>query len=262
MKNNLSRINPCLTSLAALAALGAACLGVTSTALAASVTRIFTVEVSAANRHAFREGVIAWHKCERANGMNSAVMVYDAETGDASRFAFLVENASWAAMDQKNPAAKACRELFRDHVSPNIRRVSSEIVQQNPKVSHLTDIEPGPFPLAWVSAYRIKPGQARAFHAELRQFAAAAAKSHWEGQFEGDDVMGSGRGGADFILVWPNKNWADAGTQAKPSAREMMKSVYGAAAAKSIYEHFSDTVADQWSDVWSYDKALSLPAKK
>lgn len=260
--NNAFRNKKCRTSLAALAALGAVSLGLSQTALAAPVTRIFTVEVSAAHNHAFREAVIAWHKCERANGMNSTVLVYDAETGDLSRYAFLNVNHSWAEMDQKNPAAKACGALFRDGVLPNIQGASSEIMQENPKITHLTGSEPDPFPLAWVDAFRLKPGQSRAFHAALKEFAAAAAKSHWEGQFEGDDVMGSGEGGEDFILVWPNKNWADAGMQAKPSARQMMNSVYGKSKAKSIYKHFTDTIADDWSDVWSYDKELSLPAQK
>jgi hypothetical protein len=101
-------------------------------------------------------------------------------------------------------------------------------------------------------------GQGHNFHAALEKLAAAAAKKHWEGHFAGYDVMGSGEGGEDFLMVWPNKNWADAGTETKLSAKDMMYSVYGKSAAETNRRRFVQTIAEDGSDVWSYDKQLSV----
>ncbi len=216
------------TSLAAIAALTAACWGLPRTAVAASATRVYVVEVSWAKDHAFREGVMAWHSCELANGQRLKELVYDAETGDMSRYAFLEGYSSWAGMDQKNPAAKACAALFRAGVLPNIKAAYSEVMQENPKITWMPAADPGGAPpRRGGTALRLQPGQGDDFHAGLEKLAAAAAKTHWEGTFTGYDVMGAGAGGEDFLLVWPNKNWADAGTDPKPSIKQMMYSVYG-----------------------------------
>jgi hypothetical protein len=257
--NNRMHGRQLVSSLAALAALTAAS-GVP--ALAAPVTRVYIVAVSAPKDHAFREAVMAWDACQRANGSRSTVRVYDADTGDVGRYAFLQTHASWADMDHKNPAGKACAALFRTGVMPNITAASSHLTQISAKVTYMPGGDPGPAPMLWVNAYRIKPGQGHSFHAALEKLAAAAAKKHWEGHFAGYDVMGSGEGGEDFLMVWPNKNWADAGTEAKPSMKDMMYSVYGKSAAKANRRRFEDSIAEDWSDVWSYDKELSVTPEK
>jgi hypothetical protein len=259
---NHSRNNSRLTSIAALAALTVASAALARTALAASVTRVYIVDVPAASDHAFREGVAAWHRCERANGDRSTVLVYDAETGDLSRYAFLEPHASWADMDNKNPADEACRVLFRDGVLPTVKDAYSEILQQDPKITYMPGGDPDPAPIVWVSAFRFKPGQSSEFHAGLGKFAAAAAKTHWQGHWAGYDVVGAGQGGEDFLMLWPNKNWADVGTDPKPSDKEMMDSVYGKSAAEANHKRVTDSIADVWSDAWSYDKELSVTAQK
>lgn len=255
-----------LTSLTALAALGAVALGLSQTALAATVTRVYIVDVPAAKDHAFREGIMAWHKCLRANGAHETTPVYDSETGKGGRYAFLAIHQSWAAMDTKSPARKACGALFRAGVRPDVSDVSSYFMQENSKITHMTGSEPdseaAPTAIAWVGAFRIKPGQEHNFHSALEKFSAAANKTHWAGQIEGYDVMAAGRGGANFIIVSPNKNWADAGTEAKPSAKQMMYSVYGKSGADANRKLLEDSIADSWSEIWSFDKKLSdLPQK-
>jgi len=249
---------PALITVAA----AAASVGLSTPALAAEVTRIYVVEVPAPKDHAFREGVVAWHACERANGNHSSVLVYDAETGDVGRYAFLDVGTDWAQMDRKNPAEKACSALFRDSVLPNVSSATSEILQENSKLSYMPGGDPDPAPMVWVNAFRIKPGHGDEFHAGLEKFAAAAAKTRWQGHFTGYDVMGAGAGGEDFLLVWPNKNWADIGTDPNPSIKDMMNSVYGKSAAEASHKRFFDSVAADWADAWSYDKTLSATPEK
>jgi hypothetical protein len=264
--NNASRGKQRIRSLAALAALAATAAGLSPIALASPVTRVYVVDVPAAKDHAFREGVMAWNKCLRANGDHSTTEVYDSETGELGRYAFLAVHPSWADMDRMSPAGKACDALFRTAVLPQIGDASSDLMVQNPKITHMTGSEPdseaAPTAIAWVIEFRIKPGQDANFHSALEKYAAAANKTHWAGQFVGYDVMASGQGGEDFIIMGPNKNWADAGTNPKPSATQMMYSVYGESRAKANRKVLDDSIAESWSDIWSYDKTLSyLPQK-
>ncbi|MGH8317069.1 MAG: hypothetical protein ACREUL_03705 [Steroidobacteraceae bacterium] len=96
----------------------------------------------------------------------------------------------------------------------------------------------------------------------MAKFAAAAAKIHWEGHFAGYEIAGAGQGGENFVLVWPNKSWAEIGHDASPSTKDMMNSVYGEATAGAIHQKFLGAIAEFWSDGWSYDKDLSvIPAE-
>ncbi|HJS92465.1 MAG TPA: hypothetical protein VJ738_21035 [Steroidobacteraceae bacterium] len=251
-------IRPLRHSLAALTVVLAASMGLAPVAGAATIARVYVIVVPSAQDHAFNVGVKAWEKCLRAHGTKETTYAYDAETGDLSRYLFLNAYSAWSGMDARSPAGKACRGLFISGVSPHVGNAYSEVAELNDKDTYLPGGDPDPAPIIWVNGFRIKPGQSPAFHDGIAKFAAAAAKTHWQGHFGGWDIEASGQGGEDFVLVWPNKNWADVGTDPKPSAKDMMDGVYGEANAEAMHRKFMDTIADQWSDAWSYDKDLSI----
>lgn len=238
--------------------LGAAIGLAQAAAPATTITRVYVVKVPPAQDHAFNEGVKAWDKCLREHGTNRTTYVYDSETGDVTRYLFLSVFTSWGAMDTRDPAGEPCLAIFTTSVQPHASHAFSEVSVLNAKDSYMPGGDPDPWPIMWVDAYRIKPGKGPAFNAALAQFAAAAAKSHWQGHFAGYDIEGGGKGAENFVLVWPNKSWADVGTDPSPSAKDMVTSVYGAAAAESSHQKFTDAIAEHWSDAWSYDKDLSL----
>ncbi len=240
----------------------AAALGLAQVAAAGPVTRVFVVEVPPAQDHAFDEGMKNWEQCLRDHGAKRALYAYDAETGNTDRYLFLQDYSSWGGMDAHDPAGKACSAIFEAAVLPNFSHAFSEVSVLNAKDTYMPGGDPDPTPIMWVDAYRIKPGQAQNFNDALAQFAAAAAKAHWEGHFSGWDTDGSGPGGENFVLVWPNKNWADVGTDPSPSAKELMTSAYGKAAAAANHRKFEAAIAEYWSDAWGYDKDLTyIPAK-
>ena len=248
--------------LAGLAVVLAASMALAQAASATSVTRVYVVGVPPAQDHAFNEGVKAWETCLRSHGAKRTTYAYDSETGDDTRYLFLVEFGSWGDMDAHDPAGKACAALFRTQVQVHVTQVFSEIAVPNDKDSYMPGGDPDPAPMIWVDAYRIKPGQGDAFSDGLGKFAAAAAKTHWNAHFAGYDVEGGGQGAENFVLVWPNKNWADIGQDPSPSVKDMMNSVYGAAGAQSMHQAFLATIAEHWEDAWSYDKDLSvIPGK-
>ncbi|MFZ0500529.1 MAG: hypothetical protein WAU49_19060 [Steroidobacteraceae bacterium] len=244
--------------LAGIAVVLAASMGVAQAADSTSVTRVYVVSVPAAHDHAFNVGVKAWEKCLRDHGRKQATLTYDAETGDMSRYLFLNEYSTWGAMDAHDAAGKACMGTFQTAVLPHVGAAFSEVAMLNAKESYMPAGDSDPAPMLWADAYRIKPGQDTAFHDALRQFAAGAAKIHWDANFAGYDIAGSGQGGEDFVIVWPNKSWADSGQDPSPSADDMMAKVYGMAAAESMHQQFLASIAEHWQDAWSYDKDLSL----
>jgi len=243
-------------------ALLAAALGLTQTAAAGPVTRVFVVEVPPAQDQAFNQGMKSYEKCLRQHGAKHATHAYDSETGDTDRYLFLVDFSAWGDMDTHDPAGKACHGLFEAAVLPHFSHSFSEVAELNAKDTYMPGGDPDPTPIMWVNAYRIKPGQADDFRDALGMLAAAAAKAHWEGHFAGWDTDGAGQGGENFVLVWPNKSWADVGTEPSPSTKDLMNSTYGKAAADANHQKFIDAIAEEWSDAWSYDKDLSyIPGK-
>lgn len=178
-----------------------------------------------------------------------------------TRYAFLVPHGSWAQIGRHTAAGKACEDTFDRSVAPHFTGASSAIFQVDAKITYDPDNSQPTTPLWWVGDYRIKPGKAHEFVGAAHAFAAAAAKTGWDGHFIGYDVMAGGHGSPQFLVAWPNKTWAEDGMKPHPSARKMMESIYGKTGASAIFHEFSHTIQDEWSSIWSYDKKLSLPAK-
>ncbi|MGH8199789.1 MAG: hypothetical protein ACREVO_05420 [Steroidobacteraceae bacterium] len=259
---NTHLVRACAHRLAGLAVVLAASMGLAQVAAATPVSRVYIVEVPPAEDHAFNVGVQAWEKCLRDHGARQATYAFEAQTGDLSRYLFLNQYSSWGGMDAHDAAGMACRDTFGTAVLPHVSGAVSNIAVVNAKDTYMPGGDPDPPSVLWADAYRIKAGQEPAFNAALEKLAAAAAKTHWQGHFIGHDIMGAGKGGADFIIAWPNKSWADVGQDPSPSARDMMDRVYGAAAAESLHRKFVASIAEHWSESWSYDKDLSfIPGK-
>lgn len=248
--------------LASLGLLLAASLGLAHAAGPAAVSRVFIVVVPPAQDQAFNQGIKDWYKCLHDHGSTDVTLAYSAVTGDLDRYLFVEEHSSWADMDKRDPADKTCGPIFVSEVLPHAGQAFSEISVLNPKETYLPGGDPDPAPMLWVNAFRLKAGQAEAFGDVMAKFAAAAAKTHWQGHFGGYDVEGSGEDGLDFALVWPNRNWADIGTDPTPSIKDLMNSVYGKAASRAMHAKYTAAIATQWEDAWSYEKDLSyVPGK-
>lgn len=256
---NVPAIRPLTHRLAAFAVVLAAAMGLAQTATATMpVTRVFVVQVPSAQDHDFIVGVKDYEKCLSDHGTKQGTYVYDAQTGDLTRYLFLNGYSAWSGMDAHDAAGMACRGVFGAEVLPHVGQAFSEVAELNAKETYMPGDDPDPAPMIWVDSYRIKAGQEPAFGEGLQHLAAAAAKTHWEAHFEGYDIEAGGQGAQDFVLVWPNKSWADMGQEPNPSAKDMMTRLYGAAAAASGHRKFVASIAEHWADSWSFDKDLSL----
>ncbi len=239
-------------------ALLTATLGFSQAAAAAPVTRVFVVEVPPAQDHAFNQGMKSYEKCLRQHGDTRTRYAYDSETGDLTRYLFLDSYSAWGGMDDHDPARKACHALFGSAVVPHVSHAFSEVAELNAKDTYMPGGDADPAPIMWVEAYRLKPGHGDDFRNALGMLASAAAKAHWDGHFQGWDINGAGQGGEDFVLVWPNRSWAEVGQEPHPSTKDLMNSTYGNAAASANHQKYLEAIAESWSDAWSYDKDLSI----
>lgn len=240
----------------------AASMALAQAAGAAAVIRVFVVVVPPAQDQAFSQGIKDWNKCLHDHGSRHTALVYSAVTGDLDRYLFLDEHGTWADMDNHDPAGKACAPTFISEVLPNAGHAFSEIAVLNSRDSYMPGDDPDPSPMLWVDAYQIKPGRMEAFGDVMAKFAAAAAKTHWQGHFGGYDIEGSGQDAEDFVLIWPNESWADIGRDHTPSVEDLMGSVYGKAAARGMQAKYAAAIAAHWSEGWSYEKGLSyIPGK-
>jgi len=259
---SIRTIVPFLHRLTSFALVLAAALGVARTVSAASVTRAFVIVVPPAQEAAFNQGIKAWENCLHDHGAKHRTLAYSAETGDLDRYLFLDERDSWANMDVHEAAAKACGSIFLTQVQPHASQAFSEIAILNAKDTYMPAGDPEPAPMMWVVAYRIKPGQRQTLNDALAKLATAAAKTHWGAHFAGYDIQGSGQGAENFVLVWPNRSWADIGQAPKLSDTEVIASVYGKAAARANQKRLLATIADYWTDAWQYQQGLSyIPGK-
>lgn len=247
--------------LTCLGALLAGALGLAQAA-PAPVVRVYVGIVPPAQGNEFAAGLKVWEKCLSDHGGKQRLVTYAAQSGDLDRYLFLEEHQAWADMDHDDAANTACAPDFRSEVAPHLSQGFGEIAVLNLKESYLPGGDPEPAPMLWVEAFRLKPGYGEAFGEAFTKYAAAAAKVNWQTHFGSYDIQGSGNGGEDFLLVSPNRSWAEVGADPKPSVKDMMESVYGKAAAHAARRQFESAIADQWSDIWSYDKELSyIPAK-
>lgn len=227
----------------------------------APVSRFYVVEVAPAQDQAFQDGMKAWLKCLHEHADTRGLWAWSAETGDLGRYVFESDTRTWAGIDERNPADKACGGDFNTGVMPHISKAYSWVGERRPKMSHAG--MDGAMPAyVYVLDIKVKSGQGASFAEAVEKYAEAAAKIKWEGQWFTDAVTGGGKGSADYILVWPNKSWAEIGQEPNPSIKAMMEKVYGKAQAAAIRKQFFDAIDHQWDGVWSYSKDLSyIPAK-
>ena len=156
-------------------------LAVAEAADSGGVIRDYQVIVPPPRNHAFREGMKHWEKCLRDHGSSQTIYAYDAETGNQSRYAFVVPYSSWAEIGQRTAAGKACQDTFDRSVAPHFAGVVSAILQADPRTSYDPDKAPPTTALWWVQDFRIKPGKYHEFLGIAHAFAAAAAEAAKEG---------------------------------------------------------------------------------
>lgn len=230
-------------------------------AVSGTVTAIYVFEVPPSQARGFVTHLKNLIGCIKSRADHSFTALTYTKMSERDVYIIVEPYRTWAALKghRHDPAEGACVAMGL-HLA-NFTKATGEIALINPALSYMAD-DSNPAPMLWVIAYRVKPGQRANFVDSQERFASAAAKVHWDAHFTGYDVYGAGRGGPTFLYVSPENSWTALVQNANSSAEHMMESAYGKAAAQTTYRKFADSVAEEWSDVWSLDKDLSyIPAK-
>jgi hypothetical protein len=242
-----------------------------SSALAAEpgkavVTRVFSDTVAPAEQQAYETGEKAWNQCLHDHGVKFNVQALVHETGNTYMYSYTVGPYAWADFDEMTTAMKSCDATWRSQGNPHLKGETSEFVVDQPEMSHM--------PMGWqnqapsalldVMFFTLKHGRDAhdAFVAAAKKIAAAAEKAKWPYYFRFLEVQGGDEGSPDYILVMPNKSWAEYGEEADPSLWKMVGGVYGKAETNALRKSVNDAIDHTSEHVDRYNADLSYIAGK
>lgn len=232
----------------------------------AVVNRDWTDSVAPAQQQAYEAGQKAFNQCMREHGVKFNLMAVTHETGDTYKYSYVTGPYTWADFDAMDVATKPCDATWRAQGNPHLQSEISVFMVDQPELSHM--------PAGWekqaqpafidVIYETLKPGHEanEAFTATVKKMAAAAAKSHWPYYFRTMQVQGGDEGAPDYVVVLPQKSWADYGAEASPSLWKMVESVYGKEDTAAMRKSLNDAVQHSSSHVDRYSADLSyIPGK-
>lgn len=247
-------------------ALTAASSALAADANKAVVNRDWTDIVAPAQQEAYEAGLKAYNRCLREHGFKYSQYTVTHETGDTYKYSTVTGPYTWAAFDAMDAAAKPCDATWRAQSNPHLTSETSIFMVDQPELSHM--------PAGWekqaqpafldVIYEKLKPGHdaSEAFIAAVKKIAAAAAKSQWPYYFRMMKVDGGDEGSPDYVLVLPQKSWADYGAETNPPVWKMVEGVYGKDDTAALRKSLNDALEHSSSHVDRYSADLSYVAGK
>lgn len=232
----------------------------------ANVYRVFNDTVAPADQEAYEAGVKAYNQCLRDHGFKYTWGAWNHDTGNVYTYSYVAGPYTWADFDTMRSTGKACDSAWRKQANPHLKQETSAFLVSHPDMSHMpkdSDKAPPPAMLG-VYLFHVKHGrEAReAFTGAVKKIAAAADKSDWPGHFQTDEVNYGDDGAPDYLVLIPNKDWADVGMEANPTLWKMMENVYGKTEADAIRKSLNDAIEKSSSHIDSYNADLTYTAAK
>lgn len=232
----------------------------------AVVTRDFTDIVAPAHQQAYETGIKAFNQCLHQHGVKYTWTAWVHETGDTYKYSYTAGPYTWADMDTMRNQSKACDATWRAQGNPHLQGESSVFLVEMPELSHVPagwDKLPQPA-IVHVLYFTLKPGHDanETFMADMKKFAAAASKTKWPYYYRTLQAQGGDDGSPDYLLVIPNKSWAEAGAGPDPAFWKMVENAYGKADTDALRKSFNDSVAKISDHFDSYNADLSYIAGK
>lgn len=232
----------------------------------AVVSRDFTDTVSPMNQQAYEAGVKAWNQFLREHGSKYTWTAWVHETGDVYSYSYVAGPYSWSDFDTMRDAGKTCDAIWREQANPHLKGETSAFMVDQPDMSHMPAdwANQAPPALIAVMYFTLKPGHEAhaAFADAAKKIAAAADKAKWPYYFRFLQLQAGGEGAPDYVLVLPNKSWADYGSEANPSMWKMVEGVYGKADTDALRETVNNAIEKTSEHVDSYNADLSYIAGK
>ena len=232
----------------------------------ANVYRVFNDSVAPADQDAYEAGGKAYNQCLHDHGFKYTWTAWNHETGDTYAYSYVAGPYTWADFDTMHAAGKVCDATWHKMANPHLKGEGSAFMVGHADMSHMPkDSDKAPQPaMIGVVVFHLKNGHEahEAFANAVKKIAAAADKSNWSGHFETLEINYGGDGAPDYIVLLPNKNWADVGMEANPSLWKMMEGVYGKTEAAAIHKSLGDSIEKSSSHIDSYNADLTYTAAK
>ena len=253
----------CVASALALSAVSGA---FAAEASKANVYRVFNDTVAPAEQDAYEAGVKAYNQCLHDHGFKYTWGAWNHETGDTYRYSYVAGPYTWADFDTMHTSGKACDATWHKQANPHLKSEGSAFMVSHPDMSHMPkDSDKAPPPaLIGVVLFHVKNGHEahEAFTDAVKKIASAADKSNWSGHFQTDEINYGDDGSPDYLVLLPNKDWADVGAMANPPLWKMMENVYGKTEAAAIRKSLNDAIEKSSSHIDSYNADLTYTAAK
>lgn len=257
-------LTACVCSALALSAVTSAYAADTNKAM---VTRDWSDTVAPADQNAYEAGVKAYNQCLRDNGVKYDEVAYTHETGDTYKYSYVTGPYTWADFDTLRTQSKPCDAVWRSQANPHLKGETSAFFVDEPDMSHMPanwgkdDMRP---PLIHVLYFTLNQGHAadEAFTSVLKKAAAAANKSKWPYYYRVLAVQGGDEGSPDYLIVIPNKSWAEFGADPDPTFWKMVGNAYGQADVDAMRKSFGEAIKTSSDHVDSYSADLTYSGGK
>lgn len=256
-------LTSCVVSALALSAVTSTFAADTNNAV---VNRDYTDTVAPADQQAYEAGIKAYNHCLHEHGFKYTWTAWGHETGDDYKYSYTGGPYTWADFDTMHSTGKDCDATYRAQVNPHLKSETSAFMVDQPELSRMPAgwDKQAPPALITVTYYTLNPGHEadQAFTAAVTKITAAAAKAKWPYYYRTLKVQGGDEGSPDYILVFPQKSWADYGTEANPSVWKMVESAYGSTDTAALRKSLNDAIKTSSEHVDSYSADLSFTAGK
>jgi hypothetical protein len=232
----------------------------------ANVYRDFSDTVAPADQDAYEAGVKAYNQCLHEHGFKYTWNAWNHETGNVYQYSYVTGPYTWADFDAMHTTGKACDATWHKMANPHLKSEMSAFMIEHPEMSHMpksngTDAPPA---LIEVLYFTLKSGHEahEAFTDGAKKIAEAAEKSNWSGHFAIYEIRGGGADAPDYLVLFPDKSWADVGMEANPPLWKMMEGVYGKTKTAALRKSINDSIEKSSSHIDSFNADLTYTAAK
>lgn len=243
-------------SLAATALCAALIVTPTSTLLAQEeagpILTLYEVQVKHGHDSKWREGTKAWNKCYADNGGKSAWNAWRRMQGEGNVYVFSVMSDNWADVGERDPAAKACEEVFETQMTPH--EVSEKVMLTQLMTEISNDFVEG---TKVVGVYNFTVEDGRTFEKVITEVSKAMQKTEGTIPLQWYQSTGGSEDDADYFVV---VNHADFASMDKDwtGPWEAAAAQHGEETAEEWRGMFADAVDDQWNYMYAREDDLSF----
>jgi hypothetical protein len=150
----------------------------------------------------FTEGVKKWNKCYEENNGTEKWRVWHRLQGKGNVYIISARMANWAQMENKDLAAKACRSIALDFITPYIESTGFNVARSMPAISRKTDMTD--LSVIWSTSFKVHNDTA--FNEILKDVTSTIStkegdnRGYWYSVMGGEDT--------DYFVTTPYKGFA------------------------------------------------------